>query len=738
MIHDTLQASGKLLPLVSVIIPVYNTQDYVETCLKSVLHQTYPNFEVLCVDDGSTDRSSEIIRRLMFQDSRIRLIQISNHGQGYARNLAFTETKGEYILFLDADDYIEPATLDLAVTRGEEDQADLVVFDWRYYNPVARTSRYCNMDAFFDKRVLLGEECEALLGLSSMFTVNKLYRKSFLEKNHIVYGEGYLYEDNPFWTKVVMAASRVSLIHSPLYRITVHGESSTKTKVDTDIHATSFIKAVSASIEAVMAREKPVAPRSWNLLAIYFYQKFLYYYVKRTPRSLRKKFLREFVDLLAQIPLEDLHERAFLSFGIKHHVFSRRRYGLFWVMVCLAQRIKPKLISWGKEGKKFGKKVLSKGDKLFRKLLHRPMKSNPTSVYAQQYKLPLYEDVILFMGFDHRYTGNSRYLFESMLQCQNTRKKIFFATDDPLVPVENRLQPGGDQFYRFLARAKVVIFESWIPGWYQKREHSTWIQLWHGTPVKRMLFDSHEPHLIKKNPRHKIDKYRDMIRWDYLLVDNPNVKSYFYTSFLFPEERMLCSGYPRVKYLLSRRGDKEYCKRIKEFYGIPEEKKVVLYLPTWRDYNQQRSQADFDTSYIMDLGKLQQSLGDGYEIVYKDHVYLSKPENSHFKNYGGAETQELMLIADYLITDYSSAMFDACAIDVPVILYCNDFERNEQSRGVYPSIWKDLVDFVCTSEEEVVSMIREYPSLPALKRVKERYAYRGQEAESLEDFILKL
>jgi len=138
MIHDTIQAEGKELPLVSIIIPVYNAQDYVGICIQSVLDQTYQNFEIICVSDGSTDKSIEIIRRLAYDEPRIQLIQIENHGQGYARNLALKRAQGKYILFLDADDFIEPITLDISVTRAEKDASDFVVFDWRYYNPVTR------------------------------------------------------------------------------------------------------------------------------------------------------------------------------------------------------------------------------------------------------------------------------------------------------------------------------------------------------------------------------------------------------------------------------------------------------------------------------------------------------------------------------------------------------------------------------------------------------------------------
>ena len=89
------------LPLVSVIIPVYNTQDYIKICIESILQQTYQNFEIICISDGSTDQSVDIIHRMMLNDDRIQLIEIENHGQGYARNMALGVCHGDFVVFLD-------------------------------------------------------------------------------------------------------------------------------------------------------------------------------------------------------------------------------------------------------------------------------------------------------------------------------------------------------------------------------------------------------------------------------------------------------------------------------------------------------------------------------------------------------------------------------------------------------------------------------------------------------------
>ena len=154
MIHDTIKSQNKDLPLISVIMPVFNTQDFLAVSIESVLNQTYENFELICVDDGSTDESASIIRSYIAKDKRITLTQIENHGQGFVRNMAVKElAKGKYIQFLDADDYLNPLTLELAVARAENDESDLVIYDWYYFKPMGLTESYVNQDKLFSSQI---------------------------------------------------------------------------------------------------------------------------------------------------------------------------------------------------------------------------------------------------------------------------------------------------------------------------------------------------------------------------------------------------------------------------------------------------------------------------------------------------------------------------------------------------------------------------------------------------------
>ncbi len=303
---------------------------------------------------------------------------------------------------------------------------------------------------------------------------------------------------------------------------------------------------------------------------------------------------------------------------------------------------------------------------------------------------------------------------------------IYFATMDTKIPGQWRLTPYSKDFYKILAQANIVIHESWsIPG-FAKRKDTLWVQLWHGTPLKKMLFDSNEGEILAGNPNHKIAKFTDIQKWDIFITDNPNVNRYFETSFQLKEGNLFACGYPRVKFLVDNINNGNLKESLKEKFGVPLNKKTILYLPTWRDYNYSSKNGQADTDYILDIVLLKQLLGDEYFIIDKNHAYLSNKTTLSTEKFKNAETQELLLIADYLLTDYSSVLFDALAIDIPIILYANDFEKYKKSRGVYPEIWNELLDFVCEDIDSVVKMINGYTLTENYDYIKTKYAFCNQ------------
>ena len=119
---------------VSVIIPVYNVEPYLKQCMDSVVGQTLKDIEIICVDDGSTDGSLDILREYAAEDNRIQIIEQKNAGAGAARNNGMRHATGKYLSFLDSDDFFEPRMLEKAYDLVEKDQADFVAYKSDQYH----------------------------------------------------------------------------------------------------------------------------------------------------------------------------------------------------------------------------------------------------------------------------------------------------------------------------------------------------------------------------------------------------------------------------------------------------------------------------------------------------------------------------------------------------------------------------------------------------------------------------
>lgn len=705
---------------VSVIIPAYNNEKFLSTCINSVLNQTYQNYEIIIINDGSEDNTLFEAKQFEEKYNCIKVIDNKNMGQGFSRNYALKFATGDYILFLDSDDFLEPVTLEVAVDRIKEDESDLAVFDWKYYKTQTKTYSYVNKDKFFSKKVLVGDECLDLLSIKHYFSVNKLYSKKFLQEKNIKYGEGYIYEDNPFWVEVCIKSKKVSLVHSPFYNVRLSTTSSTKTKKDTDFHYISYVKAVKKIMEIIGNDQK----EQYYYLYKYLIQKFWLYYDKRTPKEYKNKFLVDFVDAMSQARLVNNNvPNRLTKLTFKFKVFEKKRSYCFKLLYSL-YIFKKKYDEMKKRTKSKIKKICS----LFRK-----KQTDNNIKYWKQAKGVRKKDIIIFMGFDYRYTGNSRYLFEQIIK--EKPENVFFVTSDKQVDNKYRIEPNSEKFYQVFYSARIAIFESWIPAQLKKINGTVWIQLWHGTPLKKVLYDSDEKEIITKNPNHKITKFNDIKRWSYLLTDSENVNKYFERAFLMPKSKILPLGYPRVEYLINNKNNLELKKQIKEKAKLPLDKKIVTYLPTWRDYNYGLKEKQIKSDYFLNGNELEEYLGDEYMIVSKNHVYLDN--NSKITNID-LETQELLLISDYLITDYSSVMFDAFAINLPVVLLVKDYERYMESRGVYQDLWSLMKNMICETEEDVSHMIKNYEFDSNYEFIKENLCYKNNKKDKLYKYILNM
>lgn len=219
---------------VSIIIPVYNPGELLNRCLDSASNQTLKDIEIICIDDGSSDGSLDILNRYAKNDSRFKVLSQPNLGAGIARNKGLEYANGEYIVFLDSDDYIESDMCECLYNHAKRLDSDLVLFNNRWYLGDNSTRDFIHFDSFeedpktfvFDYRFIHNKVLSGFFGV--IWT--KFYKKSFLEDNNIGFPSHKLYNDLEFHIKSVLLAKRIAYCPKIFYHYNKLGHPSLQTK----------------------------------------------------------------------------------------------------------------------------------------------------------------------------------------------------------------------------------------------------------------------------------------------------------------------------------------------------------------------------------------------------------------------------------------------------------------------------------------------------------------------------
>lgn len=212
-------------PLVSIVVPIYKVEDYLHRCVDSILSQEHKNLEIILVNDGSPDNSGAIIDEYYakYPDLIVPVHQ-ENQGAGAARNNGFALAKGEWVSFIDSDDYIEPDYVSTMLQLAEEKDADIVVSNMYVENSLGLRVRY---PMLLGKKLVKGiQAAKSSLNLISIpnFAVNKLYRVSLLRDNDFKFPAIY-FEDVAIAAKTLFNAGKVAITYKPLYHYVMRDDS---------------------------------------------------------------------------------------------------------------------------------------------------------------------------------------------------------------------------------------------------------------------------------------------------------------------------------------------------------------------------------------------------------------------------------------------------------------------------------------------------------------------------------
>lgn len=203
-------------PLVSIIIPAYNVEKYVDCCIKSVVNQTYKNIEILLVDDGSTDKTYKKCMEWEKLNSKIRVYSKSNEGLGPTRNYGMHLAKGKYIYFVDSDDWLDQDCIKYLVDAAEETSAEVVAADYTEYNECTKEMEEKHLYDSDLVEICSDRDKSEYLMRGWVMVWSKLYRKDFLENNEIEM-PSVLHEDNAVFPIIVFRANKIVYISKSVY-----------------------------------------------------------------------------------------------------------------------------------------------------------------------------------------------------------------------------------------------------------------------------------------------------------------------------------------------------------------------------------------------------------------------------------------------------------------------------------------------------------------------------------------
>lgn len=204
---------------VSLIVPIYNTEKYLEKCINSLINQTLKDIEIILINDGSPDNSDKVIKK--FKDKRIKYIKKENEGIGKTRNLGIETATGEYLAFVDSDDYLNEHFCEYMYEKATKDKCDLVICD---FFQEAYSLQGIKFKDFKDTNL---KKTPELINNINLGPCNKLYKRDLFNNKNNRFVENLKYEDAPFVVRMLLSAKKIGKVNDYLTYYVIHENSET-------------------------------------------------------------------------------------------------------------------------------------------------------------------------------------------------------------------------------------------------------------------------------------------------------------------------------------------------------------------------------------------------------------------------------------------------------------------------------------------------------------------------------
>ncbi|WP_062213244.1 bifunctional glycosyltransferase/CDP-glycerol:glycerophosphate glycerophosphotransferase [Demequina oxidasica] len=683
-------------PQFSVVIPAYNVQGYLRQAVMSVAQ--YESVEVIVVDDRSTDGTSVLADQLAAEYASVRVERPdSNVGLGRARNLGMREAQGEYIVFLDGDDYLKEGALERLRLTLNEYAADVVVFGYERLYPNGSAVEGVQRSPLQFEGPFVAADHTSILDVLNV-AWNKVYRREFLDELGVEFPVGY-YEDIPWSYPILAAANSIVGLDEPIYRYRQRWSGSILRSTDArHVQIVDQFDRLMDVMDGLGIEEKmrvEVFTRALrNIITLATTKR------HRIPANMRRDF---YTNARRSVRQHAPASYVLPTQGDKWKLM-RRFWSLSYEPFALRMRASEALIAT--------KTALRNGARSVVKFLRANYHNRRSYDFYRRFAR-VNSGMVVMENLWGRAPRLNCLAIDREIRRTHPGMRIVWsvgAADTPGVPSGwEYVVKGSHKYYRVLATAKYFFLDVNLPGFWKKRPRQVFTQLHHGTPLKRMGVEE-----VGQDRRWVNGLLGRCQNWDYSLVSNSYSAEVWKHSYPVNCET-LEYGYPRNDVLVN--ADDSAVQAARERVGVGSDARVILYVPTFRE-------RDRDLIPAADFDLIAEALDDGDVLLMRGHYLAGRERGAELHasmldvtSYDAVE--DLYLAADVMITDYSSAMFDFANLNRPIIVFAYDWEQYRIQRGTYFDITVDSPGIVARTASELAAALssREYESPESAARL---------------------
>ena len=697
--------------MISIVVTHQMNLKYLRDSLESIASQDYKDIETILVLDHTEDDVSELVAELQDKiNLSVYELEEGRTGVSAARNLGLSKVQGEFLLFLDNDDFLMPGALqgfmevmdedtEIVYARLRSTRGDRVAYIEGRAEPMPGEEEVEAQRDFSDPINYCIERYRLFEKLTILAC---MYRTELWTKNDIHFNEELLhFVDAPVMARLFSKAKKIKGAENATYVKRFHNDkvnNPSQLQYPKEITMPYYIKSYKEAISVV---ENERIRKHMNLILGKFIARL---FPKKYRGSDDDKWRGEYYHQLVEISqtIDKKHIK-------KSDMYRRNKKYLFKFMK-------------GDESKigRYSSILLAKR-KLIRIFKDKRFRNKTITQYIFD-KWSLKENWVVFESFMGRnYSGQPKYIYQYMNEHYGNRYKFIWIVDKRGIKIDGKckkVKRWSLKYYYYMNRSKYWVLNMRQPLSIPRREETVLLETWHGTPLKKLAFDLENIHSY--TPAYKENVYKQSRGWDYMLSDNPHSSKCFMSAYMLEEHQLLEAGYPANDPMYAP-DKEERANRIKEKLGIPKDKKVILYAPTWRD-DEFIDTGEYGFNLALDVERMREQFSDEYVLLMRLHyLVVERLDKKMFDDFvmnvsTYDDITDLYLLTDLIITDYSSVFFDFANLRRPMLFYMYDLENyRDNLHGFYLNIQEILPGPILRTNEEV------FEAIANLEQVEEEY-----------------